>query len=204
MMKTTTALFLILSNVSLETACGFATPRAVHHPIQTTTRTTERTIRTALGVGLSGLTETEEDARFILSKAKECAYDTNDSFNADDAEILLREMLHMQSGCVTGTLIGHDLCEEQDVAADIVAHLRAKINSQRTKQQQGKPVPHKSTESLVPWVASELALGAMMLVVAIFWTTLDMTSQDTSSVALTAGEWWSAIQNGYLIHLMSW
>jgi hypothetical protein len=49
-----------------------------------------------------------------------------------DCEALLNEMLRLQSGCVTGTLlIGHDLCEEQDVAADFVAHLREKVKDHK-------------------------------------------------------------------------
>ena len=71
--------------------------------------------------------ETEADARMLLSRAKQCAY--GDSCSVEEAEFLLNEMLHTQSGCVTGTLVGHDLCEEQDVAADIVAHLRQKVKN---------------------------------------------------------------------------
>jgi hypothetical protein len=69
--------------------------------------------------------ETEGDARLILLRAKHCAY--GDSCSVEDCAILLREMVHLQSGCVTGTLVGHDLCEDQDIAADVVAHLREKV-----------------------------------------------------------------------------
>ena len=75
----------------------------------------------------SMIVETEGDARMLLSRAKQCAY--SDSCSIEDAEFLLKEMLHTQSGCVTGTLVGHYLCEEQDVAADIVAHLRQKVEN---------------------------------------------------------------------------
>jgi hypothetical protein len=85
----------------------------------------------ALSVGGVVVMETEDDARFILSKAKECAYGDDDSCDLQDCEVLLHEMLHMQSGCVTGTLIGHDLCDEQDIAADVVAHLREKIKEKK-------------------------------------------------------------------------
>lgn len=71
--------------------------------------------------------ETEAHARMLLSRAKQCAY--GDSCSVEEAEFLLNEMLQIQSGCVTGTLVGHDLCEEQDVAADIVAHLRQKVEN---------------------------------------------------------------------------
>jgi hypothetical protein len=94
--------------------------------VTTTSPTTTRLLKLnkPLAVGVVVM-ETEDDARFILSKAKECAY--GDTCDLKDCETLLNEMLHMQSGCVTGTLIGHDICEEQDVAADVVAHLREKV-----------------------------------------------------------------------------
>jgi hypothetical protein len=77
-----------------------------------------------LNVG-SIIHETEDDARFIMSQAKQCAYG---ECSVSDAKILLREILHVQSGCASGTLVGHDVCEEIDVAADVVAHLRVKAD----------------------------------------------------------------------------
>jgi hypothetical protein len=41
-------------------------------------------------------------------------------------------MLWIQSGCVSGTLVGHDLCDEQDQAAEIVSHLRLKTTTTST------------------------------------------------------------------------
>ena len=70
--------------------------------------------------------DTEDHATYLLSKARECAYSTDGSYSAEDAQMYLHEMLHIQSGCASGKLIGHDLCEDQDTAADIVAHLRLK------------------------------------------------------------------------------
>jgi hypothetical protein len=32
------------------------------------------------------------------------------------------------------------------------------------------------SESVVPWIATELSVAAVLLVVAVFWTTLDMTA----------------------------
>ena len=67
--------------------------------------------------------DTEDHATHYLIKAKECAYG---ECSIDDAQLYLNEMLHIQSGCASGTLVGHDLCEDQDTAADVVAHLRLK------------------------------------------------------------------------------
>ena len=87
----------------------------------------------ALSVGIGWMDgaghETEDDARFVLSEAKKCAYGQEGQCSVEEARQLLNEMLHLQSGCVAGTLVGHDICEEQDVAADVVAHLRVKAHA---------------------------------------------------------------------------
>jgi hypothetical protein len=70
---------------------------------------------------------TEQDAKFLLAKARECAY--SDSCKVDDAKHYLRELMHIQSGCIVGTLAGRELCESQDQAADIVQLLQAKVQS---------------------------------------------------------------------------
>lgn len=88
---------------------------------------------TALAVGIGWMDgaghETEDDARFVLSQAKKCAYGQEGECSVEEAKELLKEMLHLQSGCAAGTLVGHDICEEQDVAADVVAHLRVKAQA---------------------------------------------------------------------------
>jgi ribosomal protein L21 len=116
--------FLLLTFAS--NASGFVAPRV---PLASTSISTSRSKNknAPLLVGYAPNIETEDDARFILSRAKQCAYDDDDTCSVEDCEIMLREMIHLQSGCVTGTLVGHDLCDEQDVAADVVAHLRAKV-----------------------------------------------------------------------------
>jgi hypothetical protein len=127
MMKTL-GLFFVLST----TVTGFVIPKQA--------TTTTHTTRTRISMVSTVIMETEDDARFILSRAKLCAYDQECPL--EDAEILLREMLHVQSGCAMGTLVGHDLCEEQDVAADVVAHLRDRLRKGLAKRQQ----PNVSTK----------------------------------------------------------
>jgi hypothetical protein len=58
-----------------------------------------------------------------------------------------------------------------------------------------------STDSMFPLIATEVSLGAMFLIVAIFWTTLDMT-QHHNLTPNTWGEYWSAIQGGYLTKML--
>jgi hypothetical protein len=61
------------------------------------------------------------------------------------------------------------------------------------------PLPFETTfssDSMIPLIATELSLGALFLIVFIFWTTLDMNQHHD----ITAGTWqeyWSAIQGGY-------
>lgn len=71
------------------------------------------------------LADNEEDASYLLHKAEECAL--SDSCSVDDAKYLLREVVHLESSCVTGTLVGQELCNDQDHLAEIVANLRAKV-----------------------------------------------------------------------------
>jgi hypothetical protein len=53
----------------------------------------------------------------------------------------------------------------------------------------------------VPNIATELSLGALMLVVAIFWTTLDMT-QHHDVTPFTMQEWWWAMKDGYVANMI--
>jgi hypothetical protein len=82
----------------------------------------------------------EDEARLLLAKAREYAYDDQDLGTLKEARFLLREMIHLQSGCVTGTLVGADLCDDQAGAADVVAHLRTKIR--RLEQIEHSKHPH--------------------------------------------------------------
>jgi hypothetical protein len=50
---------------------------------------------------------------------------------------------------------------------------------------------------MVPWVLTELTLGTLVLIMAVFWTTLDMTHRHGITPE-TAAEWWSSVRNGYL------
>jgi hypothetical protein len=70
----------------------------------------------------------EQDATYLLAKAQECAF--SDSATMEDAKQYLRELLHIQSGCVVGTIAGRDLCDNQELYADIVARLQAKVDNQ--------------------------------------------------------------------------
>jgi hypothetical protein len=69
----------------------------------------------------------EYEDRIMMIKARECAF--SDASSVAEARSLLHQILHVQSGCVSGTVSGHDLCENQGEVAEIVAHLRQKVDS---------------------------------------------------------------------------
>jgi hypothetical protein len=112
--------FFLFSTLCLSASVGLVIP--------TTTPTAhQRATHSRLFVS-SIPTHQEQDARWsILSRAKQCAYGDEEECSIEYAKELWTEMLHLQSGCAAGgTLVGQDICEEQDVAADVVAHLREK------------------------------------------------------------------------------
>jgi hypothetical protein len=67
----------------------------------------------------------EEDAVYLMQRASNCA--NSDECSIEDAEEYLGDVLFVQGGCTAGVLEGHDVCNNADVAAEIVANLRAKI-----------------------------------------------------------------------------
>ncbi len=75
----------------------------------------------------SVLSSEYQDEVTMMIKARECAF--SDVSSAAEARSFLHQILHVQSGCVSGVLSGHDLCENQDDVAEIVAHLRQKAGS---------------------------------------------------------------------------
>ena len=68
--------------------------------------------------------DNEEDATYLLHKAEECAL--SDSCSVDEAKVFLREVIHLESGCVAGTLVGREICDIDHVS-EIVSNLRAKV-----------------------------------------------------------------------------
>lgn len=71
----------------------------------------------------------EEDAAYLMTKARECAF--SDTCSVEESEEHLHDILHIQGACVSGTVLGHDICDNQQAAAEIVARLRQNIGSGR-------------------------------------------------------------------------
>jgi len=69
--------------------------------------------------------EDESSYRYLLAKARECAFSENPK--PADAKRYLLQILELEAGCVSGNLAGHDICDNVDEVAVIVAHLREKV-----------------------------------------------------------------------------
>jgi len=53
----------------------------------------------------------------------------------------------------------------------------------------------RSSDSVVPWIATELSVGALLIVVAIFWTTLDLGQRHDDIPSLqNYQEWMNVIK----------
>jgi len=187
------------------------------------------TTRRATGVA-------EEDAQYILNKAREFAFEDDDDYyesiehnekegqgqggtssghaeydkhyhplsderdQIKESKFWLQEIVHLQSGCVAGTLVGKDLCENQDVAAEIVARLRYKIDWHERRVAKRT----KGSDSNVPMIATELSVGALLVVFGIFWTTLDLGQRHDDLTAMNNFQEWVGIlkEKGYFASMI--
>jgi hypothetical protein len=68
------------------------------------------------------------DERSIMERAFDCA--NSDSCSLEDAKVCLDDVVHIQSGCASGALLGSDVCEDVGTAVDVVANLRVKIDQE--------------------------------------------------------------------------
>lgn len=162
----------------------------------------------------------EEDAVYIYNKAREFAFRDDFSINGggwnnydkhyhpledemkeiEESKFWLREIMQVQSGCVAGTLAGEDICENQDQAAEIVARLRQKIEIHEKRV----AVRTKASESIVPTIATELIVAAILVVVAIFWTTVDIGQRHDDVPSMENYQIWANIlkEKDYILSLL--
>ena len=123
----------------------------------------------------------DDDLRFrqMLTKARECAF--SDSASSMDARMFLSEILHLESGCMSGTLSGQ-VCENVDELAAIVANLRVKADAAAAVSATGA-------------TAALMSATAIVMTAAILISTLDTGS---GSTPYRLNEWIWAAQGGYL------
>jgi hypothetical protein len=86
---------------------------------------------TALHVGVAmDWNDQDLDETLLIKRAEACA--NSDSCSLEEARTALDDVIHVLSGCISGTVLG-SVCENVDTAADVVARLRKKI-SIKTKE----------------------------------------------------------------------
>ena len=64
------------------------------------------------------------DEDYLMQRAEACA--TSDECSLEEAQIALTDVLHVQSGCASGTISG-SACQNVNAAAELVANLRVKV-----------------------------------------------------------------------------
>lgn len=67
----------------------------------------------------------EDEAMMMMMKANTCAH--SDTCSIDEAEDYLKEMLHLQSNCASGSLTSDLICEDVIFPSEVIAGLREKI-----------------------------------------------------------------------------
>jgi hypothetical protein len=63
-----------------------------------------------------------------MERAFHCA--NSESCSLDNAKVCLDDMIYIQSGCVSGALLGSDVCEDVDTTYELVSNLRVKIDQE--------------------------------------------------------------------------
>eukprot|EP00560_Eucampia_antarctica_P006192 CAMPEP_0197825734 /NCGR_PEP_ID=MMETSP1437-20131217/2770_1 /TAXON_ID=49252 ORGANISM="Eucampia antarctica, Strain CCMP1452" /NCGR_SAMPLE_ID=MMETSP1437 /ASSEMBLY_ACC=CAM_ASM_001096 /LENGTH=164 /DNA_ID=CAMNT_0043425865 /DNA_START=230 /DNA_END=724 /DNA_ORIENTATION=- len=146
-------------------------------------------------------------------KAVDCA--NSDSCSIDEARAYMNEIVHVQSGCVAGTLVGEDVCENSVFASEVIASLRQKIDNgvQKSTGSFGKGeflvlislylvmhvsgLAHNSANDIMPFTTQEWMWGLRDGYL------LDMLSYNFKHIGdgiehFTTQEWWWALRDGYL------
>ncbi|OEU07550.1 hypothetical protein FRACYDRAFT_264890 [Fragilariopsis cylindrus CCMP1102] len=138
----------------------------------------------------------EEDARYIFNKAREFAFkdEQRDDYDSHyhslsdeeneikEAKFYLNEIVHLQSGCVVGTLVDPNqdgMCDVDSgsIVAEMVTKLSNKVKRHESRLSNYNKYSSSSTESSgIPWIATGFSVSALVLVFAAFAITLDIDS----------------------------
>lgn len=135
--------------------------------------------------------DSENEAMFTMMKARDCVY--ADSCSVDTAEAYLQEVLHLQSDCVAGSIVSHDICEDILLPNEIIVGLRGKIEKSTKNPQSNELSIHTSNIG-----AASLSIIAIYVVFNIF-----AINQPQGVDPFTFQEFWWAARDGYLSDLLS-
>jgi len=139
-------------------------------------------LSTNLNVGMTLDWDPEENEMFLLQKAQACA--DSDTCSLEDAKSYLDDVIHIQSGCASGVLLGNDVCDNVDSVAEVVANLRVKIERESQRA------------SLVKAGADVAGVSVGIILLSFFVAGMTAVNVDVSP--FTPQEWWWAIRDGYL------
>lgn len=157
---------------------------------------------------------TEDMYPQLLDKASLCAH--SDTCSIESAELYLREIVHVQSGCAAGTLSGESVCEDILGVSAVVADLREKIGvgaerevrtfwNRRQGELESLATASANGNSLTaPLKPAYLALAALYTIALISILTPATMDANAGGVApFTGQEIWWAIRDGYVGDLAS-
>lgn len=122
----------------------------------------------------------------LLNNASLCAH--NEECSIESAELYLKEIVHVQSGCAAGTLSGSNVCNDVLGVSEVVADLRQKIG-------QGAKADFGTF-----WNNAALYAAAIIVVSALQTATMDPSA---GVVPFTPQEVWWAVRDGYVPDLAS-
>ena len=92
-----------------------------------TSRTTSTTPARIFQLDATASSISEQEAAYMMAKARECAF--SDSCSIEESNARLHDVLNIQVACASGTVAGHDICDDQLEATEIVARLRDHVKS---------------------------------------------------------------------------
>ncbi|CAB9527598.1 expressed unknown protein [Seminavis robusta] len=182
----------------------------------------QRSTKTQLHSSMSSLTE--QEAHYLMAKARECAF--SDTCSVEESQQHLHDVLNIQVACASGTVAGQDICEDQQAAAEIVSRLRVNAESGRhglTTRQQAMfgalPVTFfvltcismllqiNSNPGVVPFTPQEVGWalrdGYLDDLVSHFVKNGGLNTGTADAVPFTSQEIVWAIKGGYLDDLVS-
>lgn len=228
MMKFSALLVLLAlcNNVVLERAVAFAPPTSFSKSSSSTTFNNNNNKVSTLPPSSSALfvgtassavameVEEGDTAALIMARAARCA---NEAYcSLDDLQQSLDAVLHVQSECVAqaSALYKNPVCDNVQVAAEVVGKLRHKIREAK------RLAPLKVSVNLMNGLAAALVVALLLSGVILHphvpvdgaTTTMAMASSAMSSASATSDmtatpfltqEIWWAIRDGYLPTLMA-
>lgn len=126
----------------------------------------------------------EEEALFLMAKANACAH--SETCSIDEAEAYLEEIIHIQSGCVTGSFASEQVCENIDFPNEVISALRQKIESSAKT-----PTAALNVRSMM----SPIFLTMFMIYLSS--SIISMNQHQPGVDTFTAQEVWWSIRDGY-------